>query len=168
MQKKSIKYTVKNEIVLRDELRKVWKEITDVRLQNSKFPWYLKLVGIPRPLAATVMKEGVGGYREAYFEREVFFRQEIFEWKLYTKYRFKFNASKNFNIGPFLNLSSGPFEILTGGYDLYEKNEGLLLILSSEYRLHGFMGKIFHWPFRAVVSLFQAYLLKAIMNNLKE
>jgi hypothetical protein len=160
--------SVSNQILLKGEAKTVWNEITNVRLQCSKFPVLLSLLGIPKPLSAKVVNEGIGGYREAFFEGDALFRQEIIEWELHANYRFKFNASKNFTIGPVLNLSSGPFEICTGGYTLEKKGEDLLLTLCSEYELHGLMGKIFHWPFRGIISAFQSYLLHAIKQNLKQ
>ena len=66
-----------------------------------------------------------------------------------------------------MNLSKGPFEIETGGYDLIEHNNEIKLVLSSNYRLNGILGTIMHLPFRLVVYYFQKYLLKGIRNNLE-
>ena len=65
-----------------------------------------------------------------------------------------------------MNLSQGPFEINTGGYELIEKENGIQLVLSSEYKLNGLMGRIMHIPFHLVIFFFQRYLLKGIANNL--
>ena len=127
----------------------------------------LKLIGIPKPISAKVIKEGVGGFRLATFSNNAQFQQEILEWNPNEKYRFKFNPTSNFKVGHFMNLSNGPFEIQTGGYELIRNKMSINLILSSNYELNGFLGHVMHLPFRLVVYIFQKYLLKGIKKNLK-
>lgn len=158
---------VYNEIRLQATTSQVWEEITNVEISKFKFPLILMILGIPKPLAANVIKEGVGGYRVAKFSNGATFQQEILEWDLNRKYRFSFNASSNFKVGHVMNLSSGPFQIETGGYDLAQLELEVHLILSSNYRLNGFLGKALHLPFRFIVYLFQIYLLNGIRQNLK-
>ena len=156
---------ITNEIVLNSSCSRVWNEITNVMIYNFRFPLFLTLLGIPKPLSASVEKEGIGGYRVAKFSNGAEFHQVILEWDLYEKYRFNFNATDNFRVGHFLNLSNGPFKIETGGYKLKEVPNGTKLELISNYRLNGFLGALLHIPFRFVVYLFQKHLLKAIDAN---
>ena len=156
---------ITNEIVLHSNQMTVWNEITNVMIYNFRFPLFLRLIGIPKPLSATVEKEGVGGYRVAKFSNGAEFHQVILEWELLRKYRFNFNATNNFKVGHILNLSHGPFKIETGGYNLIELPTGVKLELISNYRLNGFLGSLLHIPFRLVVYLFQKHLLKAIEAN---
>ena len=158
--------SVSNTIKLNSDSHKVWNEITNVMVAKFKFPFLFKLLGIPKPLSAEVIREGVGGYRVATFSNDAQFKQEILSWKINKEYRFKFNPTKNFKVAHFMNLSQGPFEINTGGYELIEKENGIQLVLSSEYKLNGLMGRIMHIPFRLVIFFFQRYLLKGIANNL--
>ena len=146
-------YTTKyvhNTIVLHADSSDIWNEITNVKVGNFKFPMLFSLVGIPKPLAAEVIKKGVGGYRVASFSNNAKFHQEILEWELHKKYRFKFNPTKNFKVGHFMSLSNGPFQIQTGGYELHEHPNGIQLILSSNYKLHGVLGILMHLPFRGL------------------
>lgn len=159
---------VHNAIVLKAKPSVIWREITNVGVEGFEFPWLFRLLGVPKPLSAEVIKEGVGGYRVAKFSNGAEFHQNILEWEVNKKYRFQFNATKNFRVGHFMNLSHGPFQILTGGYDLLDNKEGILLILSSNYELHGLLGTIMHIPFRWVVYAFQRHLLKGIALNLKQ
>lgn len=164
-------YTTKyvhNTIVLQTDASKIWDEITNVKVENFKFPWLFTLIGIPKPLSAEVIKEGVGGYRVASFSNNAKFHQEILVWELHKKYRFKFNPTNNFKVGHFMKLSNGPFQIETGGYELFEHQKGVKLLLSSNYKLNGVLGKVMHLPFRLVVYLFQRYLLKGIKVNVEK
>ncbi len=155
-----------NEISLQATPAQVWEEITNVEVSRFEFPVLLMLLGIPKPLSANVIRAGIGGYRVAQFSNGATFRQEILEWKPHEKYRFSFNASSDFRVGHVMNLSNGPFQIETGGYDLIKSESEVILILSSNYKLNGFLSKVLHLPFRIIVYLFQVYLLKGIKQNL--
>lgn len=157
---------VHNTIVLKAEPAAIWREITNVGVADFDFPWIFRLLGVPKPLSAEVIKKGVGGYRVAKFSNGAEFHQNILEWEVNKKYRFQFNATQNFRVGHLMNLSKGPFQILTGGYDLLDHEGGILLLLSSNYQLHGVLGAIMHIPFRWVVYAFQKHLLKGIAYNL--
>lgn len=158
---------VHNFIVLKAEPDAIWREITNVAVAGFDFPWIFRVLGVPKPLSAEVIKVGVGGYRVAKFSNGAEFHQNILEWEVNKKYRFQFNATRNFRVGHFMNLSKGPFQILTGGYDLLDHKEGILLLLSSNYQLQGILGAIMHLPFRWVVYAFQKHLLKGIAHNLR-
>ncbi|MCT4560555.1 MAG: hypothetical protein N4A41_04180 [Crocinitomicaceae bacterium] len=156
---------ITNQIVLHSNQTTVWKEITNVMIYNFRFPLFLRLIGIPKPLSAKIEQDGVGGYRVAKFSNGAEFHQVILEWELLKRYRFNFNATDNFKVGHFLNLSHGPFKIETGGYNLIVIPTGIKLELISNYKLNGFLGKLLHLPFRFTVFLFQKHLLKAIESN---
>lgn len=102
---------ISNTITLNSETAEIWKEITNVMVGKFKFPVLFSVFGIPKPLSAEVIKEGVGGYRVAIFSNDAQFQQEILEWENNKKYRFQFNPTQNFKVGHFMNLSNGPFEI---------------------------------------------------------
>lgn len=154
-----------NKVTLDSAADQIWNEITNVMINKLRYPFILSALGVPKPLSARVIKEGVGGHRIAHFSNNAEFQQEILEWDLHKKYRFSFNASNNFRVGHVMNLSSGPFEIVTGGYELIRKTNGICLQLSSDYRLKGFIGFVFHLPFRIVTYKYQKHLLKAIQLN---
>jgi len=159
--------TITNSILLNSDSKSIWAEITNVMVANFRFPILLRLIGIPKPLSAEVVIEGVGGYRLATFSNNAQFQQEILEWNPNKNYRFRFNPTSNFTVAYFMNLSTGPFQIRTGGYELVKHNNSINLILSSNYELKGTIGYIMHLPFRIVVYIFQKYLLTGIKNNLE-
>lgn len=158
---------VYNTILLNAKSETIWNEITNVKVDKLRFPIFLTLLGIPKPLSAEVISEGIGGYRVASFSNKAQFKQEILEWDLHKRYRFKFNPTANFKVGHLMNLSAGPFQIETGGYELFENNGQIRLELSSNYKLNGFIGALMHLLFRGVVYYFQKYLLKGIKKNLE-
>lgn len=159
---------VYNTILLEARPESIWQEITNVKVGRFRFPLLLSLLGVPKPLSAEVMVEGIGGYREAIFSNKAQFRQEILEWDLHRKYKFRFNPTTNFRVGHFMNLANGPFKIETGGYELFKEGDQIRLVLSSNYQLHGLAGKLMHLPFRLVVYYFQKHLLKGIKRNLEQ
>ena len=159
--------SVSNSVHISAEAVDIWQEITNVMVAKFKFPFLFQLFGVPKPLSAEVIREGVGGYRVAHFGNAAQFKQEIVSWERHKEYRFKFSPTKNFKVGHFMNLSKGPFEILTGGYQLVEAPDGIQLILTSNYQLHGPLGKALHLPFRLIVFCFQRHLLRGIRHNLK-
>lgn len=161
------RHYVCNEIILQATPEVIWNAITNVKIESFKFPRIYSLLGIPKPLSAEVIKESVGGYRVAQFSNGAEFHQDILEWDLYKRYRFRFNPTANFKVAYVMNLAKGPFEIVTGGYDLYQDEKSVRLVLSSNYTLHGVVGKLMHLPYRLVVYLFQIYLLKGIKRILR-
>ena len=66
--------SVSNTIKLNSDSHKVWNEITNVMVAKFKFPFLFKLLGIPKPLSAEVIREGVGGYRVATFSNDALFK----------------------------------------------------------------------------------------------
>ncbi|NQY28050.1 MAG: hypothetical protein HRT69_01105 [Flavobacteriaceae bacterium] len=156
-----------NTIFLNFDRTDIWNEITNVTVTQFKFPFLFSIIGVPKPLSAEVIRKGVGGYRVASFSNDAQFKQEILEWVENKKYRFKFNPTDNFRVGYLMNLSNGPFEIKTGGYELIKGKNEVKLILSSNYKLNGFLGVIAHLPFRLVVYFFQKHLLNGIRKNLE-
>lgn len=158
---------VHNTILLNVGAADIWQEITNVKVEKFRFPLLFSVLGVPKPLSAQVIIEDVGGYREATFSNKAQFKQEILEWDLHKKYRFRFNPTADFRVGHVMSLAKGPFEIETGGYELFDHHGQVRLVLSSNYKLHGFTGALMHLPFRLVVYYFQKYLLQGIRKNLE-
>ncbi len=140
---------------------KIWSEITNVKIDSFQLPWYLKLLGIPKPLKATVTKEGLGGHRIAEFENGGRFTQEIIKWDVNKAYAFKFNADPAFRVAHFFNLRKGPIIIKTGGYEMEEVDGQILLSLETTYEILSTKW-LLSWLFPPVLKLFAGYLLSSI------
>jgi len=143
----------------------IWREVTQVDLASFRHPAYLKVLGIPKPLSAEVTRPGVGGARVALFSNGHRFSQEITEWQPCERYAFRFAPDRGFRVAYCLDLSDGPFRILSGAYDLRQTDARTTLCLTSEYELRGALGACLRRPVRAVLHLFQSYLLAGIRAN---
>jgi len=143
----------------------VWREVTQVDLASFRHPVYLSSLGIPKPLRAEVLQAGIGGARIALFENNLRFSQHITEWQPAERYAFTFQADPGFRVAYLLDLSSGPFRMIAGAYQIVRVDGGVTLSLASEYELRGVVGAVLRLPVRAVLHLFQSYLLRGIAVN---
>ena len=158
-------FEIANTVVVDAEEQEVWRQVTQVDIASFPHPTYLRLLDVPKPLRAEVTTEGIGGARIAYFANGLRFSQEILEWHPPYRYRFTFCPDPGFRVGWVLNLRDGPFQMLSGAYDIVRQDGVTMLSLRSRYALIGFSGRLLKYPVSAVVSLFQRYLLNGIRRN---
>jgi len=144
-----------------------WDEITDVDIANYDLPAYLKLAGIPHPLRAEVNAAGVGGERIAYFHTGKRFIQRITVWNPPREYAFTFNPERGFKVVFLFDLSDGVVQIPSGSYLIDSAGGQTVISLSTQYtidrRLHLLLGP----PVRAMLRIFQRYLLRSIAGNVR-
>jgi hypothetical protein len=133
----------------------VWKHITEVDIASFQHPGYLAAIGVPKPLRAEIVASGVGGSRVAYFSGGRRFSQRITDWSPPSKYAFTFHADPGFRVGFLLDLAEGPFQMLSGAYNIERTTTGVRLTLSSAYALMGIVGFILAAPVTLVLHLFQ-------------
>jgi hypothetical protein len=143
----------------------VWENVTQVDIASFRHPGYFRLLGVPKPLRAEIVRSGVGGSRTAYFSRGLRFTQEITAWLPPQHYAFTFHADPGFRVGHVLDLANGPFQLKAGAYHIVPDEYGVLLTLSSRYELSGLAGACLRLPVRLVMALFQRYLLNGIRTN---
>lgn len=79
-------------------LQRTWDKVTDVDIADFSHPTFFKLVGIPHPLRAEVLADGVDGERIAYFDTGKRFIQRITVWDPLREYAFTFNPEKGFTV----------------------------------------------------------------------
>ena len=101
----------------------VWEHITNVRIEQFSDPWIFRLLGVPKPLSADLLKAGEGGSRIAYFDSGKRFIQEITVWRPFEEYSFDFNPEKGFRVGYFFDLSDGVFQVPNGSYSLEAQDD---------------------------------------------
>jgi hypothetical protein len=143
----------------------VWNEVTEVDIGSFRHPLYLRALGVPQPLKASVLAPGVGGARVAHFSNGLRFAQDLTEWRPNLGYAFTFRADDGFRVGWLLDLSRGPFRLLSGAYRLRPSGAGIHLVLSTRYSLSGRAAPLLRWPVRTVLLLFQRHLLSGIRRN---
>jgi hypothetical protein len=162
---RSEQYTIEHTMQINASAASVWQHITEVDISSFRHPAYFALLGIPKPLRAEVVEPGVGGARTAFFSNRLCFSQQITDWQPHERYAFTFRADPGFRVAYILDLSSGPFRMKAGAYQLAPRDGGVSLSLSSQYELYGLAGGCLHIPVRLVLNLFQRYLLRGIKAN---
>ena len=143
----------------------VWDQVIDVDIAAFDHPRYFVLLDIPKPLRAEVQQRGVGGRRVAHFAGGHRFSQLITAWEPNRHYAFTFSASPGFRVAYLLDLASGPFRMAGGSYVIEREGGGVRLTLTSDYELHGLVGRLLFPPVRLTLELFQRYLLRGIKAN---
>jgi hypothetical protein len=157
--------SIEQSIQVKASAETVWQHITEVDIASFHHPAYLSFLGIPKPLRAEVVEPGLGGTRTAYFSNGRRFSQVITEWRPYERYAFTFQPDPGFRVAYLLDLSSGPFQMKAGSYQITPGQNEVFLSLASRYELRGIAGAFLFVPVRLVLTLFQRYLLRGIKVN---
>lgn len=133
--------TVNTEILVHAPASVVWDNIKSVRaiapseLSNS---WVTR-IGFPKPVAATLSHDGVGGVRDATFTGGLVFTETIKQWRPEADLCFSIHANTD-SIPPttldeHVSIGGAFFDVLAGEYELEPRGDGVLLHLSSRERL---------------------------------
>jgi hypothetical protein len=145
----------------------VWRNITNVRIDSSVPPRLFTLLGIPKPLHAELFESPPDRRRVAYFSNGKRFSQEITSWQPLESYAFTFRADRGFRVAFVLDLSRGPFRLVSGEYHMVHNGRGIELTLTSTYFVGGLM-RLFSIPIAVVMRAFQRYLLSSIKKSCEE
>ena len=159
--------SVHTEQVLSASPEEIWPHIIRVRRINEPQQGFFYRMGFPKPVEATLSHEGVGGVREAKFERGLTFFETITEWVPQKKIRFTIQAHPDTvpltTLDPHVVPGGAFFEALEGCYEIVphpkEANK-IILKLSSQYRLST--------QFNLYASWWADWLMTDIQNNILE
>ncbi|KPA32877.1 hypothetical protein [Leptospira interrogans] len=160
---------VETKIAIESTPEKIWKNIIRIpELEKTEAGFFYRM-GFPRPIEATLSYEGIGGVREARFEKGLVFYETITEWNRNRKLKFEIKADPN--LIPLTTLDSHVvpggryFDALQGEYELeYKENlktneTGIITLhLRSKYRLST------HFNFYA--SIWGDFLMRDIQNSI--
>lgn len=133
--------TVDTHILIHAPASVVWDNIKSVRaIETAELPhsWVGRL-GFPRPVAATLSRDGVGGVRQAGFTGGLLFTETVNQW--YPEHDLRFSIHANTQSIPkstldeHVTIGGAFFDVLDGEYQLEQQPEGILLHLSSAERL---------------------------------
>ncbi|MCG6168507.1 SRPBCC family protein [Leptospira sanjuanensis] len=160
---------VETKITIESTPEKIWKNIVRIPELEKTEEGFFYSMGFPRPVEATLSHEGIGGIREARFEKGLVFYETITEWKPERRLKFEIQADPNLTplttLDPHVVPGGIYFDALQGEYEL-EYNENLkypgkktvVLHLRSKYRLST------HFNFYA--SLWGDFLMRDIQNSI--
>jgi hypothetical protein len=133
--------TVNTEIFIHAPSSVVWSNIKSVRaIAPQELPGsWVGRIGFPRPIAATLSHEGVGGVRQASFTGGLVFTETVNRWDREQDLRFSIHANTDSipttTLDEHVTIGGTAFDVLDGEYRLEQKPDGVLLHLSSRERL---------------------------------
>jgi hypothetical protein len=157
--------TVDTSIVIHAPLPTVWQNIERVRPiapSELRHSW-ANTIGFPRPVEATLSHEGIGGVRNASFERGLTFTETITEWVPNQRIVFTIQADTaaipRTTLDEHVTVGGRFFDVLTGEYDLHSLPNGdTLLHLSSRERLST--------DFNAYAALWSDAVMRDMQSNI--
>lgn len=118
------RYTVTRSEVVAATPERIWpllRGIPDVRADEGRWNLSQDVIGVPRPLGARLVGEGVGAARLAHWGREIAFREEITHWQpnQAIAWRFVFDGGAGWQFTDRHLVPDGPyFRVEHGGYSL--------------------------------------------------
>jgi hypothetical protein len=132
---------VETDLLIHAPASVVWDNIKSVReIHPSELSqsWVTR-IGFPKPVAATLSHEGVGGMREASFTGGLVFTETINRWEPESDLRFSIHANTESipksTLDDHVTVGGAFFDVLDGEYRLEPRPEGTLLRLTSHERL---------------------------------
>lgn len=133
--------TVETDVLIHAPAALVWNNIRSVpTISSSELPdtWVTR-IGFPKPIAATLSHDGIGGVRQASFTGGLVFTETIHRWEPESDLKFSIYANTS-SIPPttldeHVTIGGAFFDVLDGEYRLEKRPDGILLHLSSQERL---------------------------------
>jgi len=167
--------TTHNSILIEASPDLVWqaiKSVPTIQKDEYKTSWTHRL-GLPRPLAATLSHEGIGGVRTAGFSNGLSFLEEVTDWQENKTLAFTIEAQGNaqertaFNLGP--DIGGQFVDVTTGRYSIeLLDDDTVLLHLVSTQRLTSKMNSYAGFWVNAVMSDLQSTILEVIKNRTEQ
>jgi hypothetical protein len=160
---------IRDAIVIRSPPERIWSQIREVptiRPEELRWRWIYGL-GFPRPLAATLDREGVGGRRLATFERNVSFYEEVTVWQPPVRLAFTIRADPAFiprtAFDEHIIVGGRFYDVLDGTYSIEPCDQGsCLLHLASTHRLSTVFNRYAGWWSEWVMHQIQGSILEVI------
>ena len=160
---------VENQITIHASVDRVWENIVSVpyiRPEEQGFSVF-HLLGVPKPLEATLSHQGIGGVRNASFESGLSFVETVTKWEEKRSLSFSIVPDKQPNLPkPFDQIGGKYFDILNGTYWIEPVGEDTVILhLSSEHRLSTHFNAYGGLWTDYVMSDLQMYILRIIRTR---
>ncbi len=154
---------VENRIRIRADEAAVWNQIIRVpAIRPEEYrTTFIHRIGFPRPIEATLSHEGVGGVREASFERGVLFRETVTEWTPRRRLSFTIavDSIPTKTLDQHVTVGGEYFDVLDGTYEIVPvAPREVELRLWSTHRLST--------HFNAYASLWTDFVMRQIQGNI--
>jgi hypothetical protein len=163
---------VQTEIRIHAQPEIIWKNIFRVTaIRRAELPpSWTQMIGFPRPVEATLSREGIGGVRHATFEHGLLFLETVTGWEPDRLLAFTIKADTE-HIPPttldrHVTIGGPYFDVLTGEYRIESiaPNEAILHLTSRERLSTNFNGYAALWT-DAVMRSIQKSILVVIKNR---
>jgi hypothetical protein len=163
--------TVNTDIFIHAPASVVWNNIKSVSaITPHELPGsWVGDIGFPRPIAATLSHEGVGGVRQASFTGGLLFTETVNRWEPEQDLRFSIHANTD-SIPPttldeHVTIGGAFFDVLDGEYRMEQRPDGVLLHLSSHQRLSTHLNPYAALWTDAVMRSIQNEILVVVRNR---
>jgi hypothetical protein len=163
--------TVNTDILIHAPASVVWNNIKSVRaIAPHELPSsWVSRIGFPRPVAATLSHEGIGGVRQASFTGGLVFTETVNQWVPEDNLRFSIRANTESiprtTLDEHVTIGGAFFDVLDGEYALEPRPNGILLHLSSHERLSTHLNPYAALWTDAVMRSIQNEILTVIRNR---
>lgn len=156
---------VENRIRIHADEVAVWRQIIRVpAIRPEEYrTTFIHRIGFPRPIEATLSHEGVGGVREASFERGVLFRETVTEWEPRRRLSFTIavDSIPTRTLDQHVTVGGEYFDVLDGTYEIVPIGPG-----ETELRLWSTHRLSTH--FNAYAALWTDFVMRQIQGNILE
>ncbi|MBX7210320.1 MAG: hypothetical protein K1X78_18535 [Verrucomicrobiaceae bacterium] len=159
-------------VLIHADAKTIWRHIYEVpAIQREELPeQWIYLLGFPRPIAATIDRQGVGGRRHATFERDVSFFEVVTNWEPEKKLSFTIKADPDFiphtAFDQHVIVGGRFYNVLDGAYEIEPKSDGsCVLHLSSTHRLSTRFNWYTGWWSEWVMAQVQGSILEVIRKR---
>ncbi len=163
---------IEDTITIQAPAEHIWREIASVpAIPPGQIPnrWIYRL-GFPKPVAATLDREGVGGIRTATFERQVSFFETVTSWDQPRRLSFTIRADPDFiphtAFDRHIIVGGRFFDVLDGLYEIERLSPGTCrLHLTSHHRLTTRFNAYAGWWSGKVMREIQGSILEVIRTR---
>lgn len=154
---------VENRIRIDADAETVWRQIIRVpAIRPEEYrTTFIHRIGFPRPIEATLSHEGVGGVREASFERGVLFRETVIDWVPQRRLSFTIavDSIPTKTLDQHVTVGGEYFDVLDGTYEIVPLSaDAVELRLWSTHRLST--------HFNGYASLWTDFVMRQIQGNI--
>lgn len=141
----------------------IWPQITRIPAITEEQTGFFYRMGFPKPVSASLSHDGVGGVREAKFERGLVFYETVTAWEPPRRLAFDIEADPNATplttLDPHVVPGGVFFDALVGEYRIEPMAGGATrLWLTSRYRLSTM--------YNPYARLWGDYLMRDIQDNI--
>lgn len=164
-----------NEVRIHAAPEVIWSHIHEVpTIQPQEIPpQWIYHIGFPRPIAATIDRQGVGGRRHATFEREVSFFEVVTHWEPPKKLSFTIKADPEFvprtAFDKHIIVGGRFYDVLDGTYEIERRGDGTCVLhLSSTHRLSTRFNWYAGWWSEWIMHQIQGSILEVVRKRCEQ